>query len=152
MLWQLTCYVSSCPRIRAHWASINLFQSNESRIVIAWKILWRHWWFPRKMMSEKWVQEFQPIRNITQILVVTFHQHGISAPISKLSFRKETTSCVMNCRLVSQARMISQFYCKKNRTAPLPWTSNSWDWETCLLVCCIVCFVFSFQYWRGVCT
>ena len=53
----------------------------------------------------------QPIRSTSQILVVTCHQYGISALISKTLFRGETTcgagaggGGVAKCRLFSQAR------------------------------------------------
>ena len=158
MLWQLICCFSSHPRIRVHWASINLFQSDESRIiVIAWKNSW-HFVMPLVVSSQNDVWEMSARIPTNQKHYADLGNDMSSAwnfypPISKMSFREETTGCVTKCRLDSLARMIiSQFYCKKNRTAPLPWTSNSWDWQTCLLVCYILCFVFSFQYWRGVCT
>ena len=53
----------------------------------------------------------QPIRSTSQIWVVTRHQYGISAPISKTLFRGETTGgggtgggSVAKCLLYSQAR------------------------------------------------
>ena len=43
------------------------------------------------------------IRSTTQISVVTRHQYGISARVSKTSFRVETSGGVAECRLFSQA-------------------------------------------------
>ena len=74
----------------------------------------RHRWFPREMTSEsrnerrnsilmtyhypdlgtasKWMkQNFKPIRNTTEIRVVSRHQPGISALVSQKSFRVENT-------------------------------------------------------------
>ena len=45
----------------------------------------------------------RPIRNTTQIWVVTRHQHGISAFISRTSFRGETSGGIAKCRLFSPA-------------------------------------------------
>ena len=45
----------------------------------------------------------QPIRNTTQIWVVTRHQYGISALVSQTSFGGETSGSVAKCRLFSQA-------------------------------------------------
>lgn len=56
MLWQLICCFSSHPRIRVHWASINLFQSVESWIVIAWKNSW-HFVTPLVVSSQNDVWE-----------------------------------------------------------------------------------------------
>ena len=47
----------------------------------------------------------RPIRSSTQIWVVTRHQHGISAFVSQMSFRGETSGGVAKCRLFSQARL-----------------------------------------------
>ena len=46
----------------------------------------------------------RPIRSITQILIVTRHQYGISALVSQTSFGGETSCSVAKCRLFSQAR------------------------------------------------
>ena len=46
----------------------------------------------------------QPIRNTTQILVVTRHQYEISALVSQTSFREETSGNVAKCRPFSQAK------------------------------------------------
>ena len=45
----------------------------------------------------------RPIRNITQIWVLTRHQYGISALFSQTPFRGETRGGVASCRLFSQA-------------------------------------------------
>ena len=45
----------------------------------------------------------QAIRRTTQIWVVTRHQYGISALVSKTSFGGETSGGVAKCRLFSQA-------------------------------------------------
>ena len=45
----------------------------------------------------------QAIRRTTQIWVVTRHQYGISALVSKTSFGGETSGSVAKCRLFSQA-------------------------------------------------
>ena len=45
----------------------------------------------------------RPIRRTTQIWVVTRHQYGISALVSRLSFGGETSGSVAKCRLFSQA-------------------------------------------------
>ena len=49
----------------------------------------------------------QPIRNFTQILVVTHHQYGISALVSQTSFGAETSGSVAKCWLFSQANFFS---------------------------------------------
>ena len=46
----------------------------------------------------------RPIRITTQIWLVTSHQYGISALISQMSFREETSGDVAKCRLLSQAK------------------------------------------------
>ena len=45
----------------------------------------------------------QPIRATTQIWAVTRHQYGISALVSQMSFRGETSGDVAKCGLFSQA-------------------------------------------------
>ena len=45
----------------------------------------------------------QPIRSTIQIWVVTRHQYGISALVSRTSFGGETSGSVAKCRLFSQA-------------------------------------------------
>ena len=45
----------------------------------------------------------QPIRSTTQIWVVTRHQYGISALVSRMSFGGETNGSVAKCWLFSQA-------------------------------------------------
>ena len=51
----------------------------------------------------------QPIRSTTQIWVMTRHQYGISAPVSRASFGGETSGDVGKCRLPSQA--IRVYFC-----------------------------------------
>ena len=46
----------------------------------------------------------QPIRSTIQIWAVTSHQYGISALVSRTSFRGETSGRVMKCRLFSKAK------------------------------------------------
>ena len=50
-------------------------------------------------------QAVRPIRSTTQYWVVTSHQYGISALVSQMSFRGETSGGVVKCRLFSQARL-----------------------------------------------
>ena len=142
MLWQLICCFSSRPRIRAHWASINLFQSDESRIVIAWKNSW-HFVTPLVVSSQNDVREMSARIPTNQKHYADLGNDMSSAwnfcpPFRRCHFASE--------RLDSQARMIiSQFYCKKNRTAPLPWTSKQLrltDLPVGLLHC-MFCFFFS---------
>ena len=45
----------------------------------------------------------QPIRSTSQIWVVTRHQYGISALVSRMSFGGETRGSVAKCWLFSQA-------------------------------------------------
>ena len=45
----------------------------------------------------------QPIRNTTQIWVVTRHQYGISGLVSQSSFGGKTSGSIAKCRLFSQA-------------------------------------------------
>ena len=52
----------------------------------------------------------RPIRNTTQIWVVTRHQYGISALVSQTSFRRETVVGVARCRLFSQAAIMQATY------------------------------------------
>ena len=90
----------------------------------------RYHWFPRERTSEKkrrnsilmtchyqdlgsasdWLRQIlraaRPIRNTTQIWVLTRHQCGISVLVSQTSFREETVGGVAKCRLFSQATRI----------------------------------------------
>ena len=50
----------------------------------------------------------QPISTTTQIWVVTRHQYGISALVSKTSFGWETSGSVARCRLFSQATVFNE--------------------------------------------
>ena len=45
----------------------------------------------------------RPSRSTTQICVVTRHQYGIPALVSRTSFGGETSGSVAKCRLFSQA-------------------------------------------------
>ena len=45
----------------------------------------------------------RPIRGTTQILVVMYHQYGISAFVSQTSFGGETSGSVVKCHLFPQA-------------------------------------------------
>ena len=67
----------------------------------------------------------QPIRSTTQIWVVTRHQCGISALVSKTSFGGETTGSVAKCGLFSQAISYSPF-CILCTAAPSPKTKSQW--------------------------
>ena len=55
----------------------------------------------------------QPTRSTTQIWVVTRHQNGISPLVSQTSFGWETSGSVAKCRLFSQAKYFSQFFCNQ---------------------------------------
>ena len=63
--------------------------------------------FPHLGSASDWLNQIshtaQPIRSGTQIRVVTRHQYGISAPVSQMSFGKETSSRIAKCPLFSQA-------------------------------------------------
>ena len=47
----------------------------------------------------------QPIRSATKVWVVTCHQYGISALVSQMSFRGETSGGIMRCQLFSPAEI-----------------------------------------------
>ena len=49
-------------------------------------------------------QAARPIRNTTQISLVTRHQYGISVPVSKTTFCGETNGGVAKYRLFSHAK------------------------------------------------
>ena len=74
----------------------------------------------------------QPIRSTNQIWVVTRHQYGISALVSRTSFGGETGNSVAKCRLFSQG--ISS-YTDVSPVAPTPFGS------LLLLLCVYVCVV-----------
>ena len=56
----------------------------------------------------------QPIRNITQIWVLTRHQYGISALVCQTSFRGETSRGVAKFRLLSPAARLQSHHGKYN--------------------------------------
>ena len=62
---------------------------------------------PRAGCASDWLSQIsyvaRPIRNTTQIWVVTRHQCGISVLISQTSFGGETSGSIAKCRLFSQA-------------------------------------------------
>ena len=60
----------------------------------------------------------QPIRNTTQIWVVTRHQYGISALVSLTSFLGETDGGVAKCRLFSQAMATCKFLFQEGAVQP----------------------------------
>ena len=62
----------------------------------------------------------QPIRNTTQIWVVTRHQYGISALVSLTSFLGETDGGVAKCRLFSQAMATCKFLFQEGVVQPRP--------------------------------
>ena len=53
-------------------------------------------------------QAARPIRNTTQIWVVTRHHYGISALVSKTSFGGKTSGGVAKCPLFSRARHLNR--------------------------------------------
>ena len=63
--------------------------------------------YPELGSASDWLNQIshvaRPIRRTTQTWVVTRHQHGISALVSRLSFGGETSGSVAKCRLFSQA-------------------------------------------------
>ena len=63
--------------------------------------------YPDPGSASDWLNQISqaalPIRNTTQIWVVTCHQYGISALVSQTSFGGETRGSDAKCRLVSQA-------------------------------------------------
>ena len=73
-----------------------------------------------------------PIRSTTQIWVVTRHRNGISALVSQMSFRGETSSSVAKCQLFSQAMCYRTIEELKNRTTGKNY--NIWHaitWNNC---------------------
>ena len=56
----------------------------------------------------------QPIRNATQIWVVTRHQYGISVLVSQTSFHRETVGGIAKCCLFSQDRVFTDSDLKWN--------------------------------------
>ena len=61
----------------------------------------------------------QPIRSTSQIWVVTRHQYGIAALVSKGSFGGKTSCSVAKCRLFSQATLIPTKETKGTFSTPL---------------------------------
>ena len=63
--------------------------------------------YPELGSASDWLNQIahaaRPIRRTTQIWIVTRHQYGISALVSRLSFGGETSGSVAKCRLFSQA-------------------------------------------------
>ena len=80
------------------------------------------------------VNLLQPIRSTTQIWVVTRHQYGISAVLTQMSFRGETSGCVAN---------LSGYYSVNDNdwkdidisTVLTSWTSVFVDWFLLLANC-----------------
>ena len=74
--------------------------------------------YPDLGSTSDWLKQIslatRPIRNTTQIWVVTRHQHGISALISQTLFRGKTTGGVTNCRLFSQNKRNAKEYLSMN--------------------------------------
>jgi len=48
---------------------------------------------------------FQPIRSASKIWVVTHHQYGISALVTKTSFSEDSSGDLVKHRLFSQAKL-----------------------------------------------
>ena len=68
----------------------------------------------------------RPIKNTTQIWVVTRHQYGISALISRTSFRGKTVVAgVAKCRLFSQASVFFGWYFSRLTRTLIPLGSLS---------------------------
>ena len=63
--------------------------------------------YPDLGSASDWLNQIshaaRPIRNATQIRVVTRHQYGISALVSHTSISGETSGSVAKCRLFAQA-------------------------------------------------
>ena len=63
--------------------------------------------YPDLGSASDWLNQIshvaRPIRSTTQIWVVTRHQYGISALVSRMSFGGETSGSVAKCWLFSQA-------------------------------------------------
>ena len=64
--------------------------------------------YPDLGSASDWLNQIshaaRPIRSTTQIWVVTRHQYGISALVSRTSFGGETSGSVAKYRLFSQAK------------------------------------------------
>ena len=64
-------------------------------------------YYPELGSASDWLSQIsyvaRPIRNTTQIWVVTRHQCGISVLISQTSFGGETSGSIAKCQLFSQA-------------------------------------------------
>ena len=63
--------------------------------------------YPELGSTSDWLNQISHaarlIRRTTQIWIVTRHQYGISALVSRTSFGRETSGSVAKCRLFSQA-------------------------------------------------
>ena len=109
---------------RYHWFPAKWHLRNECRNSI---LMTRH--YPDLGSASDWSCRvgnlIQPIRSTTQIWVVTRHQCGISALVSKTSFGGETTGSVAKCGLFSQAISYSPF-CILYTAAPSPKTKSQW--------------------------
>ena len=111
-----------------HWSL-----RNERRISIR---MTRH--CPGLGSTSDWLNQIshaaQPIRRTTQIWVVTRHQYGISALVSRTSFGGETSGSVAKCRLFSQAIcLLTELidhkwieYFRGAKPAP-PWSTSSFS-------------------------
>ena len=86
--------------------------------------------YPDLGSASDWLNQIshasRPIRRTTQIWVVTLHQYGISALVSRRSFGGETSGSVAKCRLFSQAvclltELIDQLFQNKTSNAQGGW-------------------------------
>ena len=68
-----------------------------------------------QVMSDQWAHTPFSWRVTAQIWVVMRHQYGISALVSQMSFRRETSAGVAKCRLFSQAMMFQAFLKLKHK-------------------------------------
>ena len=57
--------------------------------------------------ASDWLKKIFLAARLMRIWVVTRHQYGISAIGPKMSFRRETSSDVMKCRLFSQDTQVN---------------------------------------------
>ena len=67
---------------------------------------------------------FQPIKSATSILVVTSHQYGISAVVSRKSFPGETSSATAKCRRISNPVHIIENVSKVSGLRTSTWLSE----------------------------
>ena len=63
--------------------------------------------YPDQSSASDWLKQIsqtaRPIRSTTLIWVVTRHQYGISALVSRTTFQREASGGIAKCRLFSQA-------------------------------------------------